>query len=553
MILNKIKIENFKKVRNVELDLADINILVGGNGSGKSSMIQAIHLASSVMRQAGRVDSKTSTVDIDDLDYLPTNDYKLLGFNSTWGNKDGSPSSKITFSFLDPQQNVTNSAYCELRSARNAGISIKGHVPTSLTSFLRNKKHFFSAYIPGISGIPNKEEKKAKKVILKACSYGDSNVVLRNVLLLLKNENQVNISDIESWVREIMMSPISIDVAYNEDNDLSIKCKTTINGTDRPIELSGTGYLQLIQLFCYILLFKPAILLVDEPDIHLHPTAQSKLLKVLSRIASERKIRVILSTHSPFIVRDAPTNANVYWLENGQLNNVSRQSVELALGWGTFGKKVIIVTEDKKTIFLKHIISQWPQIDRLITILPGSGYQHLPNPEQANELCESLGGMYKVVIYRDRDSLTDSEVEKIKHNYSAKGANIIFSAESDLESYFCNSDFVGELCNKGKTFIDHKIDTILHTKATDIKNSFDSQRQAHNQELHKTGGSPTNEDVWDSFQTRPLKGAKGKFLFNQLKNALQSDNFDEVKVTTSNIAMPNTQHIYDELMSVINA
>ena len=59
---------------------------------------------------------------------------------------------------------------------------------------------FFSAYIPGISGIPNKEEKKSKKVILKACSYGDSNIILRNVLLLLKNANPDNITQIEDWI-----------------------------------------------------------------------------------------------------------------------------------------------------------------------------------------------------------------------------------------------------------------------------------------------------------------------------------------------------------------
>ncbi len=43
MELKKIDIRNFKKIRNAELELSKINFLVGGNNSGKSSILQAIH------------------------------------------------------------------------------------------------------------------------------------------------------------------------------------------------------------------------------------------------------------------------------------------------------------------------------------------------------------------------------------------------------------------------------------------------------------------------------------------------------------------------------
>ena len=80
MILSKLSVKSFKRIKNVDLELADVTILVGANGSGKSSIIQAIHLACCVMRQADRVESgKTSTVGVDELDYLPTDNYKMLG------------------------------------------------------------------------------------------------------------------------------------------------------------------------------------------------------------------------------------------------------------------------------------------------------------------------------------------------------------------------------------------------------------------------------------------------------------------------------------------
>jgi predicted ATP-dependent endonuclease of OLD family len=80
MELARIEVKDFKKVGSVSIDLSGVNVLVGANGSGKSSIIQAVHLACCVMRQASRVDLRsTATVGVDDLDYLPTEDYKTLG------------------------------------------------------------------------------------------------------------------------------------------------------------------------------------------------------------------------------------------------------------------------------------------------------------------------------------------------------------------------------------------------------------------------------------------------------------------------------------------
>lgn len=527
MLLRNLEIKSFKKIKEVSIDLSEINILVGCNGSGKSSVLQAIHLACCVTRQVDRVElNKTSTIGIDDLDYLPTDDYKSLGHNSHWGNATGSSSSTVNLSFDMPGGEPAISS-CTLRSARNAGISITGTVPGSLSSLLRQKRKFFSAYIPGISGIPNKEEKRARKVILKSCSYGDSNVILRNALLLLKLQTQNNIELIESWIDEII-GPIKITVNHNDEHDLFISCQIESNGTVRPLELVGTGYLQLIQIFTYILLFEPGILLIDEPDIHLHPTAQSKLVKVLAKVANERNLRILLSTHSPFIVRGAPASANIYWLNDGEVSSHNRQQVELALGWGAFGKKIILVSEDSNTSFLEKIVSQWPEIERNVAFYPGTGYSHIPTPEQAKVLFDTLGGAYKIVIHRDRDSLTDNEIEILKDKYSEVGAFLWFPKISDVEAYFCEPDFLINYVECSQEDAETYIEDILNQHSTPIREQFNKQRTAHNDEIYKhTGGSPGNDEVWEYFQSKQFKGAKGKFIFKQLKNKVPQNKFRE--------------------------
>ncbi|WP_129127023.1 ATP-dependent nuclease [Geomonas oryzae] len=531
MKLEKLKIVNFKRIERVEFELADINILVGTNGCGKSSIIQAIHLGCCVLRQADRVErGSTSTVGIEELDYLPTDSYKRLGHNTEWGNKVGTPSSSIELGFKRTADNVNFSALCELRSARNAGISITGSVPLELVDILRRKRKFFSAYIPGISGIPNKEEKKAKKVILKACSYGDSNIILRNVLLLLKDRLDL----LERWISNII-GPIRIIVEYDEERHLIVACKIEINGSARPIELIGTGYLQLIQIFSYILLFDPGILLIDEPDIHLHPTMQEKLVQVLAVVASERNTKILLTTHSPFIVRGAPVDSKVYWVKDGRIESDNRTEVELALGWGCFGKKILIISEDTKLGLLKKIISQWPEIDKFVTFYPGTGYKHIATPTQAAEISAALGNKFKVVVHRDRDSLTDVEVDNLSVSYNEKGVTLWFPDLSDVESYFCQAEFIQSFLGCSAADANEKITNILTRHAQPIREQFNKQRSAHNEELYKAGGSPTNEDVWETFQNRHLKGAKGKYVFNQLKNEIPGNVFKEDAILRSTL------------------
>ena len=107
MELTSVTIENFKKVSNVTLTLANINILVGANGCGKSSIIQGLHLACCCLRQAASIGSSSKVIPTDQLDYLPTNFYAELGYNGKWGNTSNSHKSLFNFSFSRINQDTT--------------------------------------------------------------------------------------------------------------------------------------------------------------------------------------------------------------------------------------------------------------------------------------------------------------------------------------------------------------------------------------------------------------------------------------------------------------
>ena len=523
MKLTKITIKDFKKIKRVDLELADLNILVGANASGKSSILQSIHLASCLMRQAKGIRAdKSSTVDVSDLDYIPTDDYIKLGNSGDWGNQHTATSSTVDFEF-ESDDNETINAYANIKAARNAGISVSGSLGAASILFRQKSgpsSVFFSAYSPGISGISNEEEKRSKRVVLKACSFGDGNSYLRNALHLLnegEKGEESEINQIQDWLKELI-GKIDLKLKYDEEKDLKIEALANVGEKDIPLELLGMGYLQLIQIFCYALLFNPKILLIDEPDIHLHPDVQEKLLRVLSKIAKDKGLRIILTTHSPFIVRGAPTDAKVYWMKDGAIQkDTNRNAVELALGWGALSKKIILFSEDQNTQWLKHIIAQWPEIERTVAIHPGNGYKNLPQPKEAASLKNTFGEQFQIVIHRDRDSMTNDEVEKLEKKYGAEGIPLWITDYADIESYFCEVPFLTKILNLEKEKVKDILNPIIE-KLNKLDNAqFSGQRNAINKELYGgDGGSPSKDKVYEELKSQPLGVATGKNVLVQL-------------------------------------
>ncbi|MFK3794757.1 ATP-dependent nuclease [Pseudomonas sp. NPDC088444] len=73
---------------------------------------------------------------------------------------------------------------------------------------------------------------------------------------------------------------------------------------------AGSGEFAAVMLVVGILEAQPnSLILLDEPEVSLHPGAQERLMKFLESQVSQKKHQVILSTHSPAIIRNLPSHA----------------------------------------------------------------------------------------------------------------------------------------------------------------------------------------------------------------------------------------------------
>ena len=448
MKITSVKISNFKAISETTLDLhPTINVLVGANGSGKSSVLQALHW----MFQSGRnlnVQPRTvglaSTLSEQDAIFMPSPDYRSAGHDSEYGNTKGKPQFDLKVNAVgDDGAGLMASMW--LKSARNEGISV--HVPTGnqIVAAIRDRGREFSAYIPGVAGIPLVEEKRSKLLVHRSAAAGDANTVLRNILVLLQQvvvNGESGLAVVEKLVSRVM-GDFSLKVEFDEEKHTRIVAAFQTEGmrkvderSFRPLELAGIGYLQVLQIFSYLVYFRPVVLLVDEPDAHLYPVAQERLVRVLAEAAATFDSQVLLTTHSPSIVRSLPSESSVIWMREGAVQPTGNKEGRQLMGWGLLDRKVVLMTEDSNTEMLREIIAQWPDLERVVAIWPFHGSGKLPPPETINGLRALLGEDVKFVIHRDRDFMMPIEAAKLSKPYADHNHLLWLTKHSDIEAYW---------------------------------------------------------------------------------------------------------------------
>lgn len=454
MRIRTIELANFKAVKKASIELhPTFNVIVGANGSGKSSVLQALHW----VLQSGRnqvvkpgAPGKASTLSEKDAIFMPSPDYQSAGHGTDYGNFKNNPQLDLRIVAVDDAGTDVETKMW-IKAARNEGISV--HVPANneFVSFIRDRKREISAYIPGLAGIPLAEEKRSRLIVHRSAAAGDANTVLRNMLVLLSGEtiNGRNGLDLVSELVARVMGDFALRVDFDENRHTRVNAMfrvgemgSTGDKAFRPLELAGIGYLQVLQIFCYLVYFHPTLLLVDEPDAHLYPIAQERLVDVLHQVANEFDSQVVLTTHSPSIVRALPQDSAVLWMKDGQVEASGNADVRHLMGWGLLDRKIILLTEDSRTEMLRSLISQWPDLERATAVWPFHGSGKLPPPETLAGFQALIGPHVKILIHRDRDFLMPLEAEQFARPYEKLGHTLWFTKYSDMEAYWATAEIV---------------------------------------------------------------------------------------------------------------
>lgn len=534
MIINGVLINKFKKIDQVELSLSEINVIAGGNSSGKSSILQSIHFSVCAAIASRQQNQKTFSSDF--LMYNITPDFTLLRNGDPYKNINSEDNqSKIKFIGLTELEGAEFEYNIILSKGRNHGniACDKSGDNAAMSTIITDDNNLFSIYVPGLAGISQKEELKSPALVRRGVASGDANLYLRNVIYYLDKEDKLD--DLNELLVEIFPS-ISIYIEFDEDKDTYLTVWFYDEQLDKsfPIELSGTGLLQVLQLLAYIIYFKPKMLLLDEPDSHLHPDNQSVLAEALSLIVDRTETQILLSTHSKHIIDALYGEANFIWMKEGEViaqgKNLDKLSLFMDLGALNDFDRVraghvdyIFLTEDRDKKFLKKLlVHNGFNLDKTAIY----SYKTCTNIQGAivsADLLKEISPHSQVVIHRDRDFMTAEEVTETKDKIIAGGAIPFISAGSDIESYFANIRHVAALSGRNDDFIREWFDEILTEYHVDIQGAFFTKREDIKNTLYRgrVNLCPRPLDLFGRNMPTSLDNVKGKFLLKKIRGAMQ--------------------------------
>lgn len=123
-------------------------------------------------------------------------------------------------------------------------------------------------------------------------------------------QKHIQVREVKKLLKVIGEYDFKIKTVSKADNKYSFQ----IISDGREIDFSNLSSEEKEVLnFIFMLLaldLKDACVLIDEPEIHLHPQWQNKLIKLFRELYKDRNIQFIISTHSPVFV-NRETIANV--------------------------------------------------------------------------------------------------------------------------------------------------------------------------------------------------------------------------------------------------
>jgi predicted ATPase len=291
-MIEEITLEAFKCFEKEILEFRNLTIFTGTNGSGKSSVVQgllqlALHsnsdYSSPLQEYLNFVSDFEETVNFD----MDVDEYRLSvkGFGSKLEylfKRDGSINS------VENPEKIQE--YISYSKGNLVFLSADRIGPQD--TYRKNTNPFDRFGIYGEYAISYLEKSKKDKQKVS------------DELYILKDKDgrdipQSLLSQVNYWLNHILDTSLETE---NIEGTNQVKARfKNANAYVRPKNIgSGISYISSILIVCLSAL-KGQVIIIENPEIHLHPKAQAKLGEFLAFVAS-KGVQIIIETHNDHLI-----------------------------------------------------------------------------------------------------------------------------------------------------------------------------------------------------------------------------------------------------------
>ena len=330
MHIKEFKIVNFKAFEEITIYFnAQVNILTGVNNAGKTTVLEALALwhecFSKLIRRAGKKEKNYDKGDWvlgnTQVKYFPfeqINSVRCPNFEDLFHQRDRRKRIALSANLENSEGRVINICFCISESGMNYKIELASFTHYDFRSFNAFFREFPAPigffYASPIAAIQQVEAFSTLPQINDAIINRASASVLRNRLYALYRNPDSNVFqkflDDVSFV--LFNNRQRIELFTNSDiqRDPNVIFNVKVNPGDIPkdIALLGSGSIQILEILLNLYHSDSQnkemnLILLDEPDSHIHRDIQYRLLQVLNNFAGENQI--FMTTHNEALIRGA--------------------------------------------------------------------------------------------------------------------------------------------------------------------------------------------------------------------------------------------------------
>ena len=318
LIVNRLDIEGFRGIRRLTqpLRLEKVNVLIGRNNAGKTSILEAMFLLSEPYIRARKVEER----------------WRLNLYRSMY-------------------ENLTGATYyvSKLHKEKTFSALLYGYTGSAKVSYILHNNIKLDLKIEGNDIIKfslNGKEAKENDVIealsfmkgrVPALYIPDSTSFYDKLKVLLKGKDVWNVIEAEGYNVSVIKD-LYEDTLPDRFTEVLVRwdrlyLRKEVADRKAPLYVNvdslGEGVQRTLLIYLTIKLLDPALILWDDAEVALHPALSEKVIEWLSSL----KGQVVIATHSIDVLRAfakvAPPSSQVVYLDRKEYDTVEPRTVPL--------------------------------------------------------------------------------------------------------------------------------------------------------------------------------------------------------------------------------
>jgi predicted ATPase len=324
-VLTSLRVKNFKRLEDVEIELGKTVVFVGPNNSGKTTALQALALWEIGLRKwAEKRSTKDApekrpgvTINRRDLIAVPVPDANHLwkglhvrAIQRENGKQDtrniridilvsGVTDGEVWECGLEFDYANQESFYCRPLRVNDDPQRGRMRVPSILM-----ETPIIVAFLPPMSGLAATEDRLQDGAINVRIGEGRTAEVLRNLCFQIQSaDDQANWNALVSQIKNLFGVTLNPPQLIKERGQITMSYQEA--GTELDLVSSGRGLQQTLLLLAHLYTHPRTVLLLDEPDAHLEILRQRQIYQILTQTAEVQGCQVIAASHSEVLLNEA--------------------------------------------------------------------------------------------------------------------------------------------------------------------------------------------------------------------------------------------------------